>query len=517
MTPDAKTSYDQVPYVSQPFSSSHPDNLATMARLFGLSSPDVNSARVLELGCASGGNLIPMAETLPGASFHGVDLSQLQTSEGQSLVARLGLHNVVLEQRDIMDVDCEMGRFDYIICHGVYSWVPDTVREKILSICSKQLSNSGVAYISYNTYPGWHVRASVREMMNFHAGRFDTTEERIEQARSLLNFLTDAVPDGDGTYGKLLRDELNIIRDRADSYLFHEHLEEYNDPLYFHQFIKQADAHGLRYLGEASLADMLPHGEFPEHTQETLHKIAPDIIHMEQYLDFLRNRMFRRTLLCHAHVDLQRNIEPDNLLGFYVASPLVLEDPETPPVPGAPLGFKHVHGTTITLYREIEQTALLHLLSIWPEQVAVRDLVQHCLHDEMDTAGLTKVCELILNCASMGLVELHQAPARFKTRPSTHPAASPLARLQAGEGDWVTNRRHESVELDAFAREVLMVLDGNRDLLSIESALMKRIGDGALTVKREDEALTNREELSRVVHGSLNEKIAELANAALLR
>src|SRR5262245_37632787 len=189
MTP---SSYDQIPSTSLAFPQTHPDRLATIARIFALSTPDVASCRVLELGCASGGNLIPMAFNLPGSEFVGIDLSGRQVEEAQSAIADLRLRNIRIQQASILDIDHSWGAFDSIICHGVFSWVDAAVQDQILRISARNLSPDGIAYISYNTYPGWHLREMVRHMMQYHAGQFSEPREQVAQARALLTFLATA-------------------------------------------------------------------------------------------------------------------------------------------------------------------------------------------------------------------------------------------------------------------------------------------------------------------------------------
>ena len=137
-----------------------------------------------------GANLMPMAQDLPDCEFVGIDLSLKQIEEGQAAIKELGLTNIKLRHLSIVDVDDSFGKFDYIICHGVYSWVPHDVQEKILEIGRDHLTPNGVMYVSYNTYPGWHLRGVVREMMRYHVADFDSPQMKIKQARGLLDFLT---------------------------------------------------------------------------------------------------------------------------------------------------------------------------------------------------------------------------------------------------------------------------------------------------------------------------------------
>ena len=184
---DVTTStYDDVPYESNPFPQTHPDRLATIASFFGVTPPPVANARVLELGCAAGGNIIPIAVVHPESKVTGIDLSARQIDDGRAVVDALELKNIDLQQKSISDIDPSFGEFDFIICHGVYSWVPDEVQTDILRISKENLAENGIAYVSYNTYPGWHMRGMIRDMMKFHVGQFTDSGMQIKQARALV-------------------------------------------------------------------------------------------------------------------------------------------------------------------------------------------------------------------------------------------------------------------------------------------------------------------------------------------
>jgi SAM-dependent methyltransferase len=197
-----------------------------------------------------------------------------------------------LRQADILDVDASYGQFDFIIIHGVYSWVPAHVQKKVLEIFAERLNENGVAYVSYNTYPGWHFRGMIRDVMAYHAKFFDSPEQQLHEARSLVNFLSKTVPVENNPYGLLLSRELELLKDKHSYYLYHEFLEEFNVPLYFHQFAERLEEHGLQYLGEADFSSMSA-SNFPPNVERMLKGVSDDTIRMEQYMDFVRNRMFR--------------------------------------------------------------------------------------------------------------------------------------------------------------------------------------------------------------------------------
>lgn len=200
------TPHDEVLYPCCAYPETHPDRLATLGLLFGLEAAPLDHCRVLEIGCGDGSNLIPMAFDLPQSEFRGVDLAVRPISQGNEFIRRLGLGNVSLSQMDLMDFSLASGPFDYVIAHGFYSWVPSPVRERLLAVCQGVLSPNGIALISYNCYPGGHVRTMLREMMLFHIQRAPDPAARIDQARALLQFLATARAQTDD-YGQMLKKE----------------------------------------------------------------------------------------------------------------------------------------------------------------------------------------------------------------------------------------------------------------------------------------------------------------------
>ena len=349
------STYDEVPYPNLSHVQTHPDSLATLTTLLGLTPAPIENCRVLEIGCAQGGNLIPMAVSLPGSTLLGIDYSARQIEVGQAAIATLGLTNITLRHLDIREITPELGQFDYIIVHGVFSWVPDEVRDQLLTACQQNLAPTGVAFISYNVYPGWHMLATIRDMMLYHTRNITDPGERAAQARGLLKFLSESVPSVDqvratmlNAYSKFLQTEMARIGPRSDAFLLHDELEEINNPLYFHQFVALAEAHGLQYVNDIDFRGALPNF-WPAEVVQTLTSVAADVIEMEQYLDFLRSRTFRQTILCHAGLIVNRTIEPDQLRRFYIAARAVPES-ERPDIHSRTIEkFKGLDGSSLTL------------------------------------------------------------------------------------------------------------------------------------------------------------------------
>lgn len=246
-----------------------------------------------------------MALSLPGSEFVGIDSSARALSFARGRAATLGLRNVRFEQADIAEVSIPHGEFDYVVAHGVYSWVDAHVRDRLLALCATGLRSQGVAYVSYNALPGGHIREALREMMRFHVRTLTEPEERVAQARALLELLRAGWSDTDA-FGSLTSQWAGQVGERSDETIYHDDLAEMNEAFYFHDFISHAARHGLQFLAEADFFEMQV-GVLPEPVSEALAALDDDVLTREQYLDFLKGRLFRQTLLCSAESRLNRS------------------------------------------------------------------------------------------------------------------------------------------------------------------------------------------------------------------
>ena len=483
MITTSTSTYDEVPYESYPIIGTHPDRLSTLARLMGIETPALGTCRVLELGCAGGGNLVPMALELPGAQFTGVDLSAAQIAGGNALVQALRLDNVRLIAADVMDIGDDFGRFDYVIAHGLYSWVPNATQDKILQICKRHMAPNGVAYVGYNTLPGWRVRGTVRDLMRYQALQFPETDRRLAQARGILDFVARGVPDENNAYGKLLRSELDHLRNAPDYYVLHEYLTDINEPLYFYEFVERAYAHGLQYLGDAEFASMLAL-RFAPQVADTI-RATPDVIRQEQMMDFLSNRAFRQTLLMHLDQPVDRGITGQRLQGLWVASGAAAARANPNLAEGVPEKFCTPAGPCVTTPRAITKAALLVLAARWPLAVAFQELLAAAYSRLNPLAGKPPQAEdaellgrELLQCYAGAVLELHACPSPFSIDPGARPLASSLARLQAERGAHVSTLHHESIVVPDAIRALLPLLDGTRTVEDI-SAAIRAMGSGA--------------------------------------
>ena len=299
-----QTIYSELGYKSMPFPYTTPATLEAYAALVGVSAPNPKTARVLELGATYGGNIISQALFNPDATFVGIELSQEQVEKGNEVIANAGLINVSLIQSDIASIGSEIGTFDYIIAHGVYSWVDDGVKDALLRLIDEHLAEDGIAYISYNTYPGWHTMDEVRQLMMF--SNRDKTQfnhkEKVLHGKTIGSIVGSQILKYDNLKERNSKflGALRSVMQKDEYYVGHDHLEPNNDPVYFYQFNDHLGAHNLAYLCDADLTLSMVRS-FDADIADTLDKLAlNDHVAQEQYLDFMLDTTFRKSIICKA-------------------------------------------------------------------------------------------------------------------------------------------------------------------------------------------------------------------------
>jgi methyltransferase-like protein/2-polyprenyl-3-methyl-5-hydroxy-6-metoxy-1,4-benzoquinol methylase len=466
-------SYDEIPYPGYPYPATHPDLLAAIGILSGMDSPAVRSCRVLEVGCGEGSNLIPMALALPQAEFVGIDLAEKPIQQAQLLIDRAAITNITVRAMDLLDFTPDFGQFDYIIAHGFYSWVPAQLQEKLFRLCEEQLTPNGIAFISYNTYPAAHSRRACRDAMLFHLRTSGEASERVQKAKSILALIAESV-EGKDTWKAVVRDELERISRRDENVVYHDELSEIYSPAYFADFMADAVAHGLQFLGEASLHETICPPLKPELERKLREFAGEDLTAYQQYLDFIQFRGFRRTLLCRSTVSLRRDVQRERLQTLLFASPLR----ETSRKPDGKITFKNQqgHGSVETDYA-LMVAAIQRLEQIWPRAESFDDLLKNVitqLPKESAAEARSDLMEVLFVLISKTLVQCRTQDLPVPATVSNRPIASALARVQAENGTTVTTLMHTHIEMeDRRTREFLRLLDGSHDRRALAGWLRK--------------------------------------------
>ncbi len=441
--------YDQVRYITKPHSKSHPQLLGAEAILHGLSPAPADKCVVLEIGCGDGWNLIPMAEQFPESDFLGIDLAGEPLAVGVADAAELGIGNARFERKDLMDIDPAYGSFDYILAHGVYSWVPEAVSDRLLGVIAANLAPNGIGFVSYNTYPGCHARDLARGIMRYRIREEADPDRRVNGAREILRMIAEA-DLGKEEYNTAVRHEYDLVRRRSPGSVYHDDIGAHFRPLHFHEFVERAARHGLSFVCEAEYPIMRegwPLGD----VDAVLNGLNLDRIERQQFLDFLLGRRFRQTLLCHAG----RNPAPSPGAGqvpkLHAASCVQRVGPDR---------FQSRAGSRISLQDREVISALERLAESWPRTLSFDELREQTANGEP-----AKLAANLLMLFSFGFVELLSGPRLAASQAGARPIARKLARWQAGRGIEVTSLFHEPVTLeDEAARRMLPLLDGTRDL-----------------------------------------------------
>lgn len=500
--------YDEVPYESNPFDYTRPERLHAVGTLFGMNPPNIETARVLELGSSSGNNIVNFAFNYPKSHSIGVDISKVEIDHGLQMIKDIGIKNLELKHLSITDIDDSFGKFDYIICHGVFSWVPEVVRFKILEVMKNLLNKNGIAFVSYNTLPGWNMFNTIRDMMMFHASIFADTTSKVEQAKLFLQFVNEALEGSQTPYAKFLQEKVKTLLQYRNSYIRHEYLSPENTQFYFTDFMNLASNLGLQYLADVHLHTMYV-GNLPSKAANQLQQVN-DGIRTEQYMDFINNRQFRCTLLCHNDVKISRNIDSNCIKNFYITSFLSPAKPES----------------EIDLTNSLEE-AVFYLNGDQNSAVKTSSpIVKAIFYSYYDNLGMPIKQSQVINMASKKLpqftreeitkeflqsiprlifsqyLQLHSVLPAFVNMISDKPKVTSLCRYQSKISNqsnvYVTNQINGMVPLALHERHVIELLDGKNTIPAIESVLVKRIEQKELVIHENNEIVTDANKIKLI-------------------
>ncbi|HEY3819815.1 MAG TPA: class I SAM-dependent methyltransferase [Polyangiaceae bacterium] len=454
---DTGDPYDRLPYTDHAYAEAHPDRLATVARLCGWEAPGVGTARVLELGCGRGGNLLPMASALPDAVVTGVDRSRRQIDEARAIAATAGLKNTRFVEASFEELR-DVGPFDYVLAHGVASWVAPASRRALLATVAGALAPAGVAYVSFNVLPGWYERMAARDWWRF---------ERGADARASIGWLRDHVSPEKADYRRRLDAVAARVSETDLAYFTHEYLADEHHPQLVGALLAEAADAGLAYLGDAIPAETafeLVDGEVLARAR------AMGVAEAQQLVDFVRNTAFRRALFVRADEAAARRwrwtaeLDAERLEGLRLASRL---RPAGEPAAGAHAERFDAGDVSVQVEDATARRALRELALAAPRSLPFPELARRV--DTRDPGALRR--ELFDLWLATGALDLHVNEPDFTVAPGARPVACPVARWHAVHGGAVTNRWHHEVRLDdAPLRRVLGLLDGARALDDVATA-----------------------------------------------
>jgi SAM-dependent methyltransferase len=508
--------YERFAYPGFAYPATHPARLEAIGRLFGLQPAPAAACRILELGCGDGGNLLSLAQALPHASLLGIDAAAGAVARGSELARAAGLGNAELRCLDLEDLPEDLGSFDYILSHGVYSWIPPRARAALLACIRRSLSPAGIAYVSYNAYPGSYMRDMARDILGYHVRDVEDPEQKLALAQELMQTIV-AIEDP-SPYAQVLRQHMERMLRYSDALLLHDDLAEISTPFYFHEFMEHAHHHGLAFVSEADLFESQMRG-VPASAERLMQNLPDDVLVREQYLDFFKNRMFRQTLLCHIEAPIRRELDDRQIERFVVCSQIGLverssdeqgrdealrpgeeaarqaptgpgeDTPEEPPAEtfGTPEGF------TVTTSEPLVKAALHTLAEAWPAPVGFSALLARACAaagaDARSDVVASRLCAVLLQAHLARIVVLQGCPPPLTTQPGERPLASALARAQCTAGaPAVSSLLHANVHLEGeLEPAVLLLLDGSRD----RRALIEQLSVSAGQIEKALERLAS--------------------------
>lgn len=263
--------------------------------------------RYCELGCGRGYGTALLAAANPDMDFVGIDFNPTHIAEAQSFADKVGLANLTFLETSFGDAvassDPVLDDFDFVTLHGVFTWVSAEARREIVDFLRTRLRPGGIAYVSYNTFPGWAAITPLQHMIREVAARSTGDSlARLGRARDMIAQLARA---GCAYIAQnpSVRSRVEHISKQDVHYLAHEFLNEHWSPIYVTQAFEQFREAKLTFIGSASIAENRLSFAVPK-DMHALVTSATDLAMREQVKDLAVNKQFRRDVYVKGPIAL---------------------------------------------------------------------------------------------------------------------------------------------------------------------------------------------------------------------
>jgi len=256
--------------------------------------------RYCELGCGYGLSTLILAAANPQLEFVGIDFNPSHIVAASALVETAGLRNVRFVEASFDELleprFADLGAFEIIALHGIYSWVSPAVRRAIIDFADRRLKTGGVFYLSYNAAPGWMPRAPLQRLLFESAKRNPAADPRNATADALR--FAKALKDAGALYFAAnpgVGSFMEAMEGKDLAYLAHEHLNESWSALYHADVVADFSRTRLTYVCAGHIADDIDETSVPLTTHDLVPGLS-DSAWRETVKDFLVGRSFRRDI-----------------------------------------------------------------------------------------------------------------------------------------------------------------------------------------------------------------------------
>ena len=468
--------YDAVRYPSNVFAHFRPDHTGAMAALHGVKPTRTADCRTLELGCGDGASLLSIAYSMPQSHCVGIDLSEKRIAEANAHAKAIGLSNIEFHHMDLMEFDmARFGKFDFMIAHGLFSWVPPFVRDRLLSIYKECLSPTGVGYISYNAYPGWYMGQILRDAGRFILGDESVTLEHADRAFEFLQLAAATAKPG-SVYEAVVKGELEKIAEKNREIFMHDELSDFNQPFYITDFISLIESVGLAYVAEADPIMQFTAKLDPK-TSSVLDAYLDTPARREQCLDFLRGTRFRSTLICHAEAKPKYLPDDSALDDLYFTTDSLATTAGASLLDDSAVEFSTRSGSAFSTNFPLTKTFLGHLGDRLPHRVPFADAVARLRdnfgHSEYFEEKLTIFRQHVTGLYHAEIVDGTYYEPDVADSVSERPKASAFARWQMAIGfPFATTPGGRNIQIEGdMPRWLLQQMDGDQALSSLVGPL----------------------------------------------
>ncbi|MEM7197019.1 MAG: class I SAM-dependent methyltransferase [Pseudomonadota bacterium] len=304
------------------------EQVYTLGTILAAGMAELEQARVLQLGCNGGADILYHAVRFEDAQFVGLDSDAQSIAEASRLAQLLGLENVEFHHQSDNMIPHALGLFDYITCDGVLETIPYDTQAAFVQNCADHLSVRGVVCMGYATLPGANHTQSLLQSAGMLSAHIEKPTEKISSIHGLYTLLAQTAAIGNTVIKEAIDGEMRYLRNGMSTIAYLDRLHAQRYPVFYEQVLALGTGAKLRYMGDTNLASMFPF-TYPEALAKLMNEL-PNQTLAQQYADHLIQRRERCSVFSTELLGGDGQISADRLQPIQFLPALRQANPQQP-------------------------------------------------------------------------------------------------------------------------------------------------------------------------------------------
>ena len=339
--------------------------------------------------------------------------------------------------------------------------------------------------------------------------------DRVDQSFETLKFVANILERQNNQLHKVLPDSFKTIIEQPKYYIAHEYFEDFNQPLYFREFVSQIEKYGLAYLTDSSTPRLYHNVYFKDDEYEKVcHYFNFRLEAIEQFIDFIANRNFRRSIITHKQNLEEKGIVNNvqqyelchNFYDVYFKAHI-----EYIPATEEKEAYWNVADGRINFTDTPLHKIVFSYLQQQRDPCRVNDIFEYVkAYSEYDEIGLQALIWSIIHADNVYLCFAPEKASTYDKKPKLFEAYRKFIDLVRHNPEItnLSNRFYQVINLDFLSQYIAQYLDGTRSIKALIKQIRQDIDDEAIVIRdAQENKLSNKDVKEKEIKDLIIERL----------